>query len=86
MKTMPLSEVKMKLSGLVDIVRSTDEEIVITKNGTPAAILISPEEWESLRETLAIRSDAALMAEIRQGLEELGRGKSRLYSLEELLA
>jgi antitoxin YefM len=86
MKTMPLSEVKMKLSGLVEIVRSTDEEIVITKNGTPAAILISPEEWESLRETLAVRSDAALMAEIRQGLDELARGKSRLYSLEELLA
>lgn len=86
MKTMPLSEVKMKLSGLVDIVGSTDEEIMITKNGTPAAVLISPEEWERLRETSAVRSDAALMAEIRQGLVELDHGRSRLYSLEELLA
>ena len=31
MKTLPLSEVKTKLSGLVDEVLSTDEEIVITK-------------------------------------------------------
>jgi len=85
LKTMPLSEVKMKLSGLVEIISSTVEEIVITKNGCPAAILISPEEWESLRETRAVLSDTALMDEIRTGLKEIRRGKSRLYSLEELL-
>jgi prevent-host-death family protein len=83
---MPLSEVKMKLSGLVDKVRSTDEEIVITKNGTPAAVLISSDEWESLRETRSIRSSASLMKEIRQGLQELRQGKARLYSLEEILS
>jgi antitoxin YefM len=86
MRTMPLSEVKMKLSGLVDTVRSTDEEIVITKNGTPAAVLISSDEWESLRETRSIRSSASLMKEIRQGLQELRQGKARLYSLEEILS
>ena len=86
MRTMPLSEVKMKLSGLVDTVRSTDEEIVITKNGTPAAVLISSDEWESLRETRSIRSSASLMREIRQGLQELRQGKARLYSLEEILS
>ena len=86
MRTMPLSEVKMKLSGLVETVRSTDEEIVITKNGTPAAVLISSDEWESLQETRSIRSSASLMKEIRQGLQELRQGKARLYSLEEILS
>ena len=86
MRTMPLSEVKLKLSGLVETVRSTDEEIVITKNGTPAAVLISSDEWESLRETRSIRSSASLMKEIRQGLQELRQGKARLYSLEEILS
>jgi antitoxin YefM len=85
LKTMPLSEVKMKLSGLVEIIQSTDEEIVITKNGTPAAVLISTEEWESLRETRAILSNVSFMDEIRNGLKEISQGKSRLYSLEELL-
>jgi prevent-host-death family protein len=32
MKTLSLSEAKMKLSELVDSVESTDEEIVITRN------------------------------------------------------
>jgi antitoxin YefM len=85
MKTMPLSEVKMKLSGLVEADRSTDEEIMITKNGAPAAALVSPDEWENLQETLIVRSDASLMEEIQEGLKELRRGKAGLYSLEELL-
>jgi prevent-host-death family protein len=84
MKTLSLSEAKMKLSGLVEEVRTTDEEVVITKNGSPAAVLISPDEFESLKETIAIRSDSALMREIKEGLRDLKRKKSKLYTLEEL--
>ena len=84
MKTLPVSEVKMKLSSLVETVRSTDEEIMITKNGVPIAILISPEEFESLKETMAVRGDEALMQEIKNGLKELRAKKTRLYTLEEL--
>jgi prevent-host-death family protein len=84
MKTLSLSEAKMKLSGLIETLRVTDEEIVITKNGSPAAVLISPDEFESWKETIAIRSDSSLMSEIRKGLKELKEKKSRLYSLDEL--
>jgi len=42
MKTLPLSEVKTKLSGLVDEVLSTDEEVVITKNGLPPPCWSAP--------------------------------------------
>ncbi|MGC1403014.1 MAG: type II toxin-antitoxin system Phd/YefM family antitoxin [Thermodesulfobacteriota bacterium] len=84
MKTLSLSEAKMKLSNLVDVVNTTDEEIVITKNGSPAAVLISPDEFESMKETIAVRSDAALMDEIRKGLKDLKKKKASLYTLEEL--
>jgi prevent-host-death family protein len=84
MKTLSLSEAKMKLSGLVRAVQDTDEEIVITKNGAPAAVLISPEEFESLKETIAVRSDAALSEEIRKGLRLLKEKEARLYTLDEL--
>ena len=85
MKTLPLSEVKMKLSSLVDQVNNTDDEIVITKNGRPAAVLVSHEELESLKETVIIRSDPDLMADIKRGLRELKQKKAKLYTLEELL-
>ena len=84
MKTLPLSEAKMKLSALVDHVKNTDEEVLITKNGRPAAVLVSNEELESLKETVAIRSDAELMADIRKGVSELKSKKAKLYTLEEL--
>jgi prevent-host-death family protein len=86
MKTLSLSEVKMKLSSLVEAVQSTDEEIVITKNGKPAAVLVSPDEFDSWRETNAVRSDSAIMDEIRSGLKELRERKTRLYTLEELFS
>ena len=85
MKTLSLSEAKMKLSGLVDSVYKTDEEVVITKNGAPAAVLISPDEFEGWKETVVIRSDADLMAEIKKGVSDLKKGKAKLYTLEELL-
>ena len=85
MKTLSVSEAKMKLSKLVDAVSTTDEEVLITKNGRPAAVLVSPEEFEGWRETNMIRSDSALMKEIKAGLSALKKKKARLYTLEELL-
>lgn len=84
MKTLSLSEAKMKLSGLVQGVIDSDEEIVITKNGSPAAVLISPDEFERLKETNAVRYDAALTEEIRKGLRALKEKEARLYTLDEL--
>ena len=83
METLSLSEAKMKLSELIERVHSTDAEIVITKNGRPAAVLISPDEFEGWRETIAIKSDEDLMTEIKRGLSALKK-KTSLYTLEEL--
>ena len=84
MKTLSLSEAKIKLSSLIDGIGITDEEVIITKNGKPAAILISPDEFESLKETLAVRSDQDLMKEIKSGLASLKAKKASLYTLDEL--
>ena len=84
MKTLSLSEVKMKLSALVDEGRDRDEEIVITRNGAPVAVLVSSNVFESWRETTAMQLDPASLAEIRQGLAALDEGGAALYTLEEL--
>ncbi len=84
MKILSVSEAKMKLSGLVEAVHTRDEEIVITKNGSPVAVLISPDEFEAWKETISIRSDAPFMSEIKLGLKSLQDKKADLYTLEEL--
>jgi prevent-host-death family protein len=84
MKTLSLSEAKMKLSALEDDVSATGEELVITKNGAPAAVLVSPDELESWRETIAIRFDKESMDEVKSGLEAIKEGRAALYTLKEL--
>lgn len=74
----------MKLSRLLDELTATDEEIVITRNGTPAAVLVSADEFAGWKETREILSDSSLMKEIRDGLKSLKGKKAKLYTLEEL--
>jgi prevent-host-death family protein len=83
METLSLSEAKMKLSELIEKVQSTDAEVVITKNGRPAAVLVSPDEFEGWRETIAIKADGDMMSEIMKGIAALKK-KSKIYTLEEL--
>ena len=86
MKTLSLSEAKMKLSALLDMLSVTDEEVLITKNGRPAAVLVSPDEFESWRETLSVRSNGELMEEIKTGLDALRKKNASVYTLDELFA
>jgi len=79
MRILPLAEAKARLSELVADVVTTDEEVTITKNGRAAAVLISYEEFESWKETLAILSNRELLAEITKGQEELKRGRAKIF-------
>lgn len=88
MKILPLSEVKAKLSEIVDDVQARDERVVITRKGKPAAILMSHDDMESWEATVEIMSDPEFMADIRRGVRELEQGRGRVYSdadLEKLL-
>ena len=85
MKTLPLSEAKSRLSAIVKRVHDFDEEVAITVNGRTAAVLVSPDELDSLRETEAIRSDPALMKRIRSSLKALKEGRFKEFTdLDEL--
>jgi prevent-host-death family protein len=77
-KTLPISEVKTRLPELVTGVAERDEEIVVTKNGRPAAILVSYEEYQRQKETLDILSDPDMMAQIRESRRFYARGAKGL--------
>lgn len=65
MTTLPLAEVRAQLSKLVDSAVDTHERINITRNGRPAAVLLSVEDYDSLIETLDVLSDPEAMAAIK---------------------
>ena len=74
-RVLSLSEAKTHLSRLVADCEKDVEELVITRNGRPAAILISADEYEGWRETREIMRNRALIREIRQGLRQLEKGR-----------
>jgi prevent-host-death family protein len=71
---MPLADVKNRLSEVVDRLEREHGRAVITKQGHPAAVVMSVEDLESLEETLDILDSADLLAEIRASLAEAGTG------------
>jgi len=77
-KILPISEVKARLPELVTGVEEREEQVVVTRNGRPAAMLVSYAEYEGLKETLDVLSDPELMKQIRQSLAEVAAGRKWL--------
>ena len=73
-KTLPLSEVKARLSEVVDELVTTQERVTVTRNGRPVAVVISTDDLEAIEETLAILSDPAAMREIQRGRAAIASG------------
>ena len=64
MSSESLRTVRDRFSEFIDRVQSHHERVIVTKNGTPAAVLISPEDLESLEETAAVLGDSEAVAEL----------------------
>ncbi|HSA89069.1 MAG TPA: type II toxin-antitoxin system Phd/YefM family antitoxin [Burkholderiales bacterium] len=77
-KILPISEVKARLPELVTGVEEREEQVVVTRNGRPAAMLVSYAEYEGLKETLDVLSDPELMKQIRQSLASIASGEKWL--------
>lgn len=72
MTILPLATVRDRLSALVDDVARTHDTLTITRNGTPAAVVLSIDDYESIMETLALLNDPAdqkRLAEAEQSLD-----------------
>ncbi len=70
MTTLPLADVKARLSAVVDDVEGTHERVVITRNGRPAAVILAVDDLAALEETLDILGDSATMQAIREAEAE----------------
>ena len=83
-ETLPLAEIKAHLSEVVDRVERHHDRVILTRNGRPAAVIMSPEDLEALEDTLELLSDPQAMVKIARAREESKQGK--VVSAEELRA
>jgi antitoxin YefM len=84
MQTLPVSKVKDRLNELVDAAERTQEQVTITKNGSPAAVLVGIDEWESLQETLFWLSQPGILESIAEARADVNAG--RVYGEEQIRA
>lgn len=71
---MSLAEVKAHLSEVVNRVSAQHERVTVTVHGTPSAVLVAPDDLDSLEETLAILSDHETIQRMRTSDHELADG------------
>jgi prevent-host-death family protein len=69
-----LRNVKDRFSEFVDRVDRQHERIVVTRNGRPAAVLISPDDLDSLEETLELLGDHAAINELVEAQAAVAAG------------
>jgi len=66
MTTLPLSEVKARLSEIADEVDRTHDRVHVTRNGREYVVLMSAEDLESLEATLELLKDEVALARLRE--------------------
>jgi antitoxin YefM len=82
MTTTSLSDLKAHLSEYTDKVEHEHERYTITRNGRPAAVLVSADEWESLQETIFWLSQRHLADDLVEAEQDVAAG--RVYDEDEV--
>ena len=81
-RTITLKALRPGLPRVADAVESRLDRYIVTRHGQPVMMLISPEDYEGLLETIEVLSDKSAAKRIRKSWKEARGGKT--ISLEAL--
>ncbi|MCI0585684.1 MAG: type II toxin-antitoxin system Phd/YefM family antitoxin [Planctomycetes bacterium] len=71
----PVSKAKNQLLRLIRELGERDEVLALTREGVPAAVILSPGRFEGLLETIEVLSDARAMRSLRRSLRQARSGR-----------
>lgn len=75
-RTITLKALRPDLPHVADAVESKLDRYIVTRRGQPVMMLISPEDYEGLLETIEILSDRSAAKRIRKAWKEARSGKT----------
>ena len=81
-KILPVTNVKREL---LDILKSMEEEystITMTRNGEPVGVMMTPDRYEALLETIEILGDNKILQTLRTSQKDFKSG--RVYTHDEV--
>ena len=68
------TELKIRLSAILDQVRDQNERVVITRNGKPEAVIMALADLEVLQETMNLLATAGALDQLRQARAGIDAG------------
>ena len=77
--TITLKELRPDLPKVVERIDKKWERYVVTKHGKPSIVMLSIADYESLMETLDILADPRAVKNLKQGEEDLRKGRTRSW-------
>ncbi|TMB92271.1 MAG: type II toxin-antitoxin system Phd/YefM family antitoxin [Chloroflexi bacterium] len=80
--TIPINQARPRLTEILEIVRR--EPVTITKDGSPVAVVVDPEDYESLLATLEILTSPDLRRQLAEFDLRRDRGELEWVSHEEV--
>jgi prevent-host-death family protein len=81
--TIPINQARPRLTEILDIVKR--EPVTITKDGTPVAVIVDPEDYAGLLATLEILSNPDLRAQVADFEARRARGDVEWVSQEDVV-
>ncbi len=66
----PIGEFKNKMAKWINTAKDSGHPLIITQNGKPAAVLLSPEEFDNMEYS------RQFMKSVRQGLDDIDSGSA----------
>ncbi len=66
---LPLGQFKIQASALLKSINSSNRSIIITQNGKPAAVVLSPSEFYRLN------TQSRFLSAVQQGLDDVQAGR-----------
>ncbi len=70
-----VTDAKNRLLDLIRNLAEKDEVLAITRGGVPAAVVLSPERYEGLIETIEVLGDSRAMRSLRRSLKQARKGR-----------
>ena len=81
MKTMSYTESRARYAEVLDGVTNDREEVVITRAGHEPVVIVSLEDYESLRETAYLMRSPANARRLLDAMERLEAGRGEAHEL-----
>lgn len=75
MSTLPLADVKARLSAVIDGVSRTHDRVVVTRNGRPEVVILSVDDLAAIEETIEVLGTPGLPAALDAASAEIDSGE-----------